>query len=251
MRTGRRDHQVDIDESVMPNALNFPDVFNVAVAFIDRHVENGRGQCVAVRHPQGEVTYAQLAENVGRAGNALLDVGLKPGDRLVMAAVDEPMFLYVFWGAIKAGIIPVAVSTFLREPEYRFLVADSQCAGFVYSSVVGGEAAGVKGATPQLRMVLPLEGTDSFAGWMASASPRLDPAPTSPSTDCFWLYSSGSTGNPKGVVHVHRDMVVTSERYGRRVAGLLPDDVVFCASKLFFSFGFGGGMTFPFWVCLK
>ncbi|MBZ0140705.1 MAG: benzoate-CoA ligase family protein [Pseudorhodoplanes sp.] len=248
MQTGERVHCVDIDESVIPNALHFSRVFNVAVPFIDRHVSAGRGQSIALRHADGNVNYAQLAENVGRAGNVLLDLGLKPGERLVMAAVDDPMFFYVFWGAIKAGIVPVAVSTFLKRPEYLFLASDSQCAGFVYSSVLAEEAAGVTGTTPQLRVVLPLDGVNSIAERMANASPQLKPAPTSPMTDCFWLYSSGSTGNPKGVVHVHRDMIVTSERYGRRIAGLEPDDVVFCASKLFFSFGFGGGMTFPLWV---
>jgi benzoate-CoA ligase family protein len=246
--TGEQNHCVEIDESVVPNALKFSPIFNVAVPFIDRHVREGRGASVALRHAGGEVSYAQLAENVARAGNALLDLGLKPGERMVMAAVDDPMFFYVFWGAIKAGIVPIAGSTFLKQNEYQFLAADSQCAAFFYSSQLAGETGAVKGSAPQLRLVLAMDGKDSLAERMAAASPQLEPAPTTATTDCFWLYSSGSTGNPKGVVHVHRDMIVTSERYGRKVAGLLPDDVVFCASKLFFSFGFGGGMTFPLWV---
>ncbi len=246
--TGEENHCVMIDESVVPNALKFSPVFNVAVPFIDRHVREGRGEAVALRHPGGEVSYAQLAENVSRAGNVLLNLGLKPGERMVMAAVDDPLFFYVFWGAIKAGIIPIAASTFLKQHEYQFLATDSQCAAFFYSSQLAGETGAVKGSAPQLRLVLPMDGKDSLAERMAAASPQLEPAPTTATTDCFWLYSSGSTGNPKGVVHVHRDMVVTSERYGRKVAGLLPDDVVFCAGKLFFSFGFGGGMTFPLWV---
>ncbi len=248
MQASEKVHHVDIDKSVVPNALRFSKIFNVAIPFIDRHVSEGRGQSIALHHPGGKVTYSQLAENVSRAGNALLKLGLKPGDRLVMASFDEPLFFYVFWGAIKAGIVPIAASTFLKSSDYQFLIADSQCAGFIYSSALAGEAATASGATPHLRIALPMEGKNSLAEHMAAASSRLDPAPTTATTDCFWLYSSGSTGNPKGVVHVHRDMVVTSERYGRNIAGIVADDIVFCASKLFFSFGFGGGMTFPLWV---
>jgi benzoate-CoA ligase family protein len=246
--TAARDHTVAIDESVTPNALHFSANFNVAVPFIDRHLDEGRGHRIALRHHGGEVSYAQLAENVGRAGNALLSLGIAPGEHLVMAALDEPIFFYVFWGAIKAGIIPIAASTFLKTAEYRFLVTDAACSAFVYSSALAAEAAGVADSSAQLRIVLPMDGPDSLAARMAAASPELAPAPATATTECFWLYSSGSTGTPKGVVHLHRDMVVTSERYGRKIAGLSADDVVFCASKLFFSFGFGGGMTFPMWV---
>jgi len=242
------DHTVIIDQSVTPNALHFSANFNVAVPFIDRHLDENRGDQIALRHPAGEVTYAQLAENVSRAGNALLGLGLVPGDRLVMAALDEPIFFYVFWGAIKAGIIPIAASTFLKTAEYQFLAADAKCRAFVYSSSLAGEAAAVAGSSPHLSVVLPMDGPDSLEARMASASDKLAPAPATATSECFWLYSSGSTGTPKGVVHRHRDMVVTSERYGRKIAGLKADDVVFCASKLFFSFGFGGGMTFPMWV---
>lgn len=242
------DHTVAIDESVTPNALHFAPNFNVAVAFIDRHVAEGRGNRIALRYEGVNITYAELAENVARAGNALLGLGIAPGERIMMAALDAPSFFYVFWGAIKAGIIPIAASTFLKAAEYRLLIADAGCVAFVYSSALAEEAAGLTGATRQLRLVQAIDGSDSLVDRMATASTSLPAALTTATTECFWLYSSGSTGIPKGVVHRHRDMVVTSERYGRKIAGLKVDDTVFCASKLFFSFGFGGGMTFPLWV---
>jgi benzoate-CoA ligase family protein len=248
VKTVAHDHTITVDESVAPNALRFAPSFNVAVAFIDRHITEGRGDRIALRHPGGEVSYAQLAENVARAGNALLNLGIRPGERVMMVALDEPMFFYVFWGAIKAGIIPIAVSTFLKNAEYQMLAADAACSVIVYSSALAAEVADITGASASLRLVLPMEGPGSLAERMTTASPKLMPAPTTATSECFWLYSSGSTGSPKGVVHLHRDMVVTSERYGRKIAGLTADDIVFCASKLFFSFGFGGGMTFPMWV---
>ena len=211
-------------------------------------MSEGHGTHVALRYDGNEVTYAQLAENVSRAGNALLKLGLTPGDRLVMAAFDEPMFFYVFWGAIKAGIIPIAVSTFLKAAEYRFPNRRRAMRRLHLLVGAGCRSDGLASASPHLRVVLPMDGRNALADLIAAASPKLDPAPTTATTDCFWLYSSGSTGHPKGVVHIHRDMVVTSERYGRKIAGIEPDDIVFCASKLFFSFGFGGGMTFPLWV---
>ena len=248
LTTAHQKHVVVVDESVTPNALHFSEIFNVAVPFIDRPVAEGRGGAVAVRYAGEDITYAELSENVARAGNALLDLGLKPGSRLMMAAQDDPYYFYVFWGAIKAGIIPISASTFVKANDYRHLIDDSQCEAFVYSAALEGQVAGLEKMTSQPRFILPIDGPGSLAERIAAASPRLEPAETAATDDCFWLFSSGSTGLPKGVVHRHRDMVVTSERYGHKVAGLEPNDVVFCAGKLFFSFGFGGGMTFPLWM---
>ena len=114
--------------------VGLPDRFNVAVPFIDRHVGEGRGAKAAIHTAAETVTYAELGERVNRTGNALLGLGLAPGDRLLMVVKDCPAFFYLFWGAIKAGIVPVPPNTLLRADDYAYMIEDSGC-GLVVSSV--------------------------------------------------------------------------------------------------------------------
>ncbi len=226
------------------NKVRLPARFNVAVPFIDRHVGEGRGSKVAIRTVHGEdVTYAELAENVNRAGNALLAQGLRPGDRLLMVVKDCPAFFYLFWGAIKAGIVAAPLNTLLRAPDYAYMIEDSGCGLVVYSSEFAGEIEAALLINPAKAVKV-----DAFLEEMAKASPKLEARLASPTDDCFWLYSSGSTGRPKGAVHRQRDMVVTSELYGTRVLGVTESDICYSVAKLFFAFGLGNAMTFPLWA---
>jgi len=241
------DHTV----TVTPEELTFSETFNVAVPFIDRHLEEGRDDSVAIRTNHGEeVTYAQLAERVNRAGNAFRELGLSPGDRILMVVKDDPAFYDVFWGAIKAGFVPVPLNTLLRAKDYEFIVADSQAAAVVWSPEYDAEfAPALEAISPGPRHRIRTEGEgETLRDLMAAAGTELEPAPASALDDCFWLYSSGSTGNPKGAIHRHRDMVVTSQRYGVETLGAREDDVFFSAAKLFFAYGLGNAMTFPLWV---
>ncbi len=246
-----KNHQVEVDNSRGRVALNFAPLFNVAVPFVDRHLQEGRADKLAIRTNHGvEVTFGELAENVNRCGNALLGLGINPGERVIMIVKDCAEFFYCFWGAIKAGLIPVPVNTLLRAKDYAYIIADSGCAAVVYSSEFADE---VKTALGQLEnqpaCCLLVEGeNDSLQSRIAAAAVDLEPAPATAEDDCFWLYSSGSTGSPKGAVHRHRDMVVASQFYGVQVLGIKEKDVCFSAAKLFFAYGLGNGMTFPLWI---
>jgi benzoate-CoA ligase family protein len=223
--------------------VHLPDRFNVAAPFIDRHIGEGRGAKAAIRTAHETVTYAELAERVNRAGNALLTLGLKPGDRLLMVVKDCPAFFYLFWGAIKAGVVPVPPNTLLRAADYAYMFEDSGCKLVVYSSEYACEIEPALKQAPVKAMTV-----DAFLGEMAKASSTLEARLAAPTDDCFWLYSSGSTGRPKGAVHGHRDMVVTSELYGVRVLGVRENDISYSAAKLFFAYGMGNAMTFPLWT---
>ncbi|MBM3646312.1 MAG: benzoate-CoA ligase family protein [Alphaproteobacteria bacterium] len=223
--------------------VQLPDRFNVAVPFIDRHSSEGRGAKPAIRTLAETVTYGQLAERVNRTGNALLARGLRPGDRLMMVVKDCPAFFYLFWGAIKAGIVPVPPNTLLRAADYAYMFEDSACRLVVYSGEFAAEIEPALKEAPVAALTV-----DAFLAEMTKASDRLDARLAAPDADCFWLYSSGSTGRPKGAVHLQRDMVVTSELYGVRALGVGESDVSFSAAKLFFAYGLGNGMTFPLWT---
>ncbi len=241
---------VTIDRSGTPATLAFDAGFNAAVPFVDRHVAEGRGAKVAIRQAAGgEVTYAELAANVNRCGNVLVRLGLEKGQRLLLVVKDCPEFFYLFWGAIKAGVIPVPLNTILRAADYEGIVRDSGCSGVAWSPELAGEVEPALAAASSGLVRLPVEGGPrSLRALLGEASPELVAAPAAATSPCFWLYSSGSTGRPKGVVHRHRDMVATSELFGRGVLGISEEDVIFSAAKLFFAYGLGNAMTFPLWA---
>ena len=245
------EHTVAIDSSTTPASIAFSANFNTAVAFIDRHLAEGRADKAAVVTTGGEtVTYGALAAAVNRAGNALSGLGIQPGERVLMMVKDCPEFLYLFWGAIKAGIIPVPINTLLRAADYLFMLEDSGCAGCVYSPEFAAEVGpALVAADPGPAHHFPTQGDgQTLASLMAAASDRLDAVPASATDDCFWLYSSGTTGTPKGTVHSQRDMAVTCIHYSVPIIGVGEGDTCFSAAKLFFAYGLGNAMTFPLWV---
>ena len=122
-----QDNTVTFDESESPAAIRFSPVFNVAVPFIDRHLDEGRIDKVAIITADEKVTYGELSERVNRAGNALLSLGVKPAERVLMVVKDCPEFIYTFFGAIKAGIVPVPVNTMMRVADYKYLIENSEC----------------------------------------------------------------------------------------------------------------------------
>ncbi len=243
-------HTVVTDNTQMPTKLDFSPVFNVAVPFIDRHIVEGRGEKVIIRTTSGEeVTYSRLVENVNRVGNLFKNLGLRKGDRVVMIVKDCPEFFYVFWGAIKAGIIPIPINTLLRAKDYSFIISDSGCTALIYSPNYKGEvesALELMESKPEHCVLT--EGENGIKERLSGASSELEAEDARADDDCFLLYSSGSTGNPKGAVHRHRDMVVTSQYYGVETLGIREDDTCFSAAKLFFAYGHGNAMHFPLWV---
>ena len=246
------DHTVTVDRSGEVSALSFSTNFNVAVPFVDRHLDQGRAGKVVIRTTGGDaVTYGTLAENVNRCGNALIGLDVSRGERVLMIVKDCPAFFYTFWGAIKAGIVPVPLNTLLRAKDYQYMIEDSVATMVVYSPEFAAEVEPALNAAshkPAHAIVTEGKGPGSLDALITAATSDLAPSPASADDDCFWLYSSGSTGTPKGTVHAHRGMALTSQLYGVDTLGFGEDDSSFSAAKLFFAYGLGNAMTFPLWV---
>jgi benzoate-CoA ligase family protein len=219
-----------------------PRDYNAAVDFIDRHVLEGRGSKRAFVDDERALTYAELAEKVARAGGALLGMGVQPEQRVALCMLDSVDFPCVFWGAVKAGAVPVPLNTLLTTQDYAFMLRDCRAPVLVVSDALAEKLAPAAAACPLLRRVVK---TSELPQLLAAASPHLDAAATCPDDVAFWLYSSGSTGTPKGAIHLHSSLAETATLYGTGVLGIREDDVVFSAAKLFFAYGLGNGMTFP------
>ncbi|MGD0523643.1 MAG: benzoate-CoA ligase family protein [Polyangiaceae bacterium] len=219
-----------------------PRAYNAAADFVDRHASEGRTSKRAFVDGERSLTYAELAEHVARAGSALLALGVQPEQRVAMCMLDSVDFPCVFWGAIKAGVVPVPLNTLLTTADYAFMLRDCRARVLVVSDALHEKVAPAAAASPYLRRVLK---TSELPALLAAAAPRLDPAATCPDDVAFWLYSSGSTGTPKGAIHLHGSLASTAELYGTGVLGVREDDVVFSAAKLFFAYGLGNAMTFP------
>lgn len=244
-----QDHTVTVDGSTTPSTIHYAPIFNVAVPFIDRHLDEGRADHIAIRTVDEDVTYGQLAEQVNRCGKLLQSMGLRAGDRVLMIVKDCPEFAYLFWGAIKAGVIPVPVNTLLRSLDYQYMIDDSGCSLVVYSPEYASEVEPALTAAEHRPITMLTTGSDdALTSRLLTSSPDLTVADATADDVGFWLYSSGSTGRPKGAVHRHRDIVVTCIYYAEETLQMTASDVCFSAAKLFFAYGLGNGMTFPLWV---
>ncbi len=225
-----------------------PQPYNAAVDFIDGNIKAGRANKTAIIDDTGEHTYAQLATRVNQAGNALKALGCEPESRVAMIMHDSIDFPAVFWGAIKAGIVPVAINTLLTPEQYAHILGDSRAKVIVVSAPLLPTIQPLLNDLPLVKTVI-VAGDPGAAVSLDSrlddASTDLEAATTSSDDIAFWLYSSGSTGNPKGAPHLHRNIRATADLYGLPVLGIAEDDVVFSAAKLFFAYGLGNAMTFP------
>jgi benzoate-CoA ligase len=230
------------DHSVNPPRIEVPREYNAAFDLIERNLQAGRGAKVVFRDDATSLTYSQLAERVNRFGSGLQAMGLQMEDRVLLALHDTIDFPTAFLGSIRAGIIPVAVNTLLTGKDYQYMLSDSRAKALIVSEALLPQFKPFLNALPFLRHVI-VSGS-SFKDVLAKGTPALAPAPTLRDDACFWLYSSGSTGLPKGTVHAHSSMIETAEYYARGTLGLRESDVVFSAAKLFFAYGLGNSLSF-------
>ncbi len=235
-----------------PPSIDIPREYNAAVEFIDRHLRRGGEARKALVDQNGTYTYADLAERVNRAGNALRELGVEMETRVMLCLLDTVDFPAVYWGAIKMGAVAIPVNTLLTSQDFDYVLRDSRARVLVVSAALYEKFAPILENQPFLRHVIvsgaKVKGRSSLEELMAKASAELDPAPTTSDDVAFWLYTSGTTGRPKGAIHPHRDLVYTAATYGVSVLGVEPDDVVFSAAKMFFAYGLGNSLTFPSYV---
>ena len=237
------------DHSVTPPRVEIPRVYNAAHDLLERNLRAGRGPKTAYIDDTGEYSYAELAARANRFANALGKLGVQMEQRVLLCMHDTIDFPVAFLGSIKAGVVPIAVNTLLTAADFEYVLADSRCCAAVISASLVNTFESLFGKSRFLRHVIVSGATEpkyrSMTQVLESASEEYEPAPTTCDDMCFWLYSSGSTGAPKGTVHAHAHLIRTAELYGRSVAGYCTDDVVFSASKLPFAYGLGNSLSFP------
>jgi benzoate-CoA ligase len=222
--------------------------YNAAVDLIERNLDAGRGAKTAFIDDYGHYSYAELAERVSRFANLVCKLGIHPEQRILLCLHDTIDFPTAFLGAIKAGVVPVAVNTQLSAPEFTFMAADSRARAIVVSaSLLPVMKAALDELPEHPALIVSGNGAKehSLAALLAAMPAASNTAPTHPDEPCFWLYSSGSTGRPKGTVHIHSSLVQTAELYAVPVLGIDESDIVFSAAKLFFAYGLGNALTFP------
>jgi benzoate-CoA ligase family protein len=229
--------------------------FNAASYLLDRQLAE-HGSRVAVTGVGGELTYEQLYDRVRRTANGMRALGLQPEQRVLMCMADSPDFVTVFLAALRMGAVPVPVSTMLRAPELAELLQDSRARLFAVSREYGelAERAAALNQTgaPELAGVLAGPGTSVTAAVpvhaldeLAAAEPGGEPYSTVGDSPAFWLYTSGTTGKPKGAMHRHESIKVVCETYGAQVLGIEAGDRCLSAAKAFFAYGLGNSVLFP------
>jgi 4-hydroxybenzoate-CoA ligase len=230
--------------------MSYPRIYNAAADLVDRHAAVGRAAKAAFIDPAETLSYSELKARSSRMANLLSTYGIPREARVALLLLDTVDFPVAFWGAIKAGVVPVCLNTLLTAEQYAYILADSRAKALFVSPQLLPVVQPVLGQLPFLRHVFVAGGEPpafalSFRGELGFQQPEAEIADTCADETAFWLYSSGSTGMPKGVRHVHSSPMETARLTGQGCLGMGEDDVVYSAAKLFFAYGLGNAMTFP------
>ncbi len=223
--------------------------YNAAVDFVDRNVHEGRGAKTAFVDPSRNMTYAELLDQAARVGPMLARFGVEQENRIALILLDTVEFPVLFWGTIRAGAVPVLLNTRLTVDQYRYLLEDSRAkVAFVSTAllpIVQEAAAGVETLKAIVVVGGGPEALPRLDALLSAVNERAAPAKTCGDEVAYWMYSSGTTGMPKGVMHVHSSPMVMAKYAGQQRIGIREDDVVFSAAKLFFSYGLGNAIICP------
>ncbi len=227
--------------------------FNAAAYLTEHRVAAGDGARTAFLHPRGSTTYAELAEEVRRVAAGLVAIGVRPEERVLLSMVDDLELATGILATMYVGAVAVPSSTMLTGPELRKLVIDSRARVLLGSSEFAASVTAAATDAPDLHhLVLTGDTAPSVPGvtgltWDAlrQEPPLHEPYPTWDESPAMWLYTSGTTGTPKGAMHRHVDIRFVCETYGAQVLRMTRDDVCLSGAKLFFAYGIGNSLFFP------
>ena len=231
-----------------------PERYNASRILFD-NLAKGRGDKLALVGPAGTRTYAELCADACRWGNGFASLGLKRGDRVLLFLDDTPAYPGAFFGAVRAGFVPLLINTLTPPDLLHFYLADSGASVAVAESEFCARfnAEACKDTKLHTLIVVNGEAGDHAASamisateWLAQSAAELGEADTHRNEMAFWMYSSGSTGRPKGIVHLQHDMAYSEAALAHTVLKLKPGDICFSVPKIFFAYGFGNSVTFPF-----
>jgi benzoate-CoA ligase family protein len=230
--------------------LDLPDIYNAATTFVDEIIAKGRGGKTAIYHGDETFTYQDVFENVNRTGNALRELGVEIENRALLILPDSPHFAFSYFGAIKIGAVPIAINPWMKAQDYEYLLNDSRARVTIIHDTVLPEIEKIRDRCPYLKHVIVVGKSAgkalSYESLLAKASDNLEAEATNKDDIAFWGYTSGSTGNPKGAVHLQHDMITITDLFVKPVLGMNENDICFSASKLFFAYGLGNSLYFPF-----
>ncbi|HKY50079.1 MAG TPA: AMP-binding protein, partial [Candidatus Limnocylindria bacterium] len=223
--------------------------FNLSAVLLDEHLASGRGDRPALRYQGATLSYRDISRLVARTGSGLRSLGVEMEDRVALLLPDSPEFIATFLGAIRTGAVPVTLSTYLTSDDYAELLADCRARVLVIHADVMPRIAAIRGGLRHLRHVVTVgderSGDVGFDALTRAQPDELAPEATTADDMAFWQYSSGTTGRPKPVVHLHGRAATPADLHGRHVVELRPDDRVLSVAKLFFSYGLGNSCLIP------
>jgi 2-aminobenzoate-CoA ligase len=230
--------------------LRYPERLNCVSEFVDKWVESGQGARTAIISPQETLTYKELAERINRIANVLTrDLGLVSGNRVLLRAANTPIMITAFLAVIKAGGVAVATMPLLRAKELSYVVRKAKINLALCDACLDDEMEKARSQSPELTRVVywGRKGPSSLETSMRQQGyERFAACDTAIDDVCLIAFTSGTTGEPKGTMHFHRDMLATCDSYGKYVLQASPDDRFIGSAPLAFTFGLGGHVLYPF-----